>query len=304
MKTYKPYWIFAIAFSLIALLFCIVFTFNGFNNNTSSIGDTVGGITAPFLSIAGSILVFAALKAQIKANEEVQEQFREQKRENDKKDHEQKIYRLFDLHMDIVATSKISKRDIFVDSHTKKLIAPEYAGFEFHYKIRNQYKLINEYLEKNEVFDISMDFFEWTMFDGAEYYRTDEATPEQVLKSAHEFYYEPLSGLFFRYFNNVFMTLFLIDKSHFHTNKEKRQWVSLYLNHFSHSEIKWLFWVSFHADYIRYQSVLDKYGCFNRIKYDDLTTKSYWDFPYKYQHLQKRFEKVRKENGFETEESL
>jgi len=39
------------------------------------IGDTIGGITAPFLSFFGSILVYLALRAQIDANEQIKDQF-------------------------------------------------------------------------------------------------------------------------------------------------------------------------------------------------------------------------------------
>ena len=51
--------------------------------NTGNIGDTIGGITAPFINILGAILVFLALKAQIQANLIVQEQIEQQ--EIDKK---------------------------------------------------------------------------------------------------------------------------------------------------------------------------------------------------------------------------
>lgn len=46
-----------------------------FGSDTGAIGDTIGGITAPFLSLLGSILVFAALLAQVRANDIVIEQF-------------------------------------------------------------------------------------------------------------------------------------------------------------------------------------------------------------------------------------
>lgn len=46
-----------------------------FGVETGSIGDTIGGITAPFMSLIGSILVFAALRAQIQANDIVLKQF-------------------------------------------------------------------------------------------------------------------------------------------------------------------------------------------------------------------------------------
>ena len=38
-------------------------------SSTGEIGDTIGGITAPFISVFAAILIFNAFKAQIKANE-------------------------------------------------------------------------------------------------------------------------------------------------------------------------------------------------------------------------------------------
>lgn len=47
-------------------------------DNSGIIGDTFGGITAPFLSFFGSLLVYSALKSQIKANKIITDQFEEQ----------------------------------------------------------------------------------------------------------------------------------------------------------------------------------------------------------------------------------
>ena len=46
-----------------------------FDQNTGVIGDTIGGITAPFINFFGAILVYLALKEQIKANDLIQKQF-------------------------------------------------------------------------------------------------------------------------------------------------------------------------------------------------------------------------------------
>ncbi len=46
---------------------------------TGEIGDTIGGITAPFIGILSSILVYRALKAQIDANKIITAQFKQQK---------------------------------------------------------------------------------------------------------------------------------------------------------------------------------------------------------------------------------
>lgn len=68
---------------LIGVLICflpLAFTFNiGLKSfeNTGQIGDTIGGITAPFLSFFGSVLVYLALKSQITANKEITKQNRD-----------------------------------------------------------------------------------------------------------------------------------------------------------------------------------------------------------------------------------
>jgi hypothetical protein len=43
-------------------------------SDTGQIGDTIGGITAPFMNLIGAFLVFYALQAQVKANELIQDQ--------------------------------------------------------------------------------------------------------------------------------------------------------------------------------------------------------------------------------------
>ena len=72
----------------IGIILCIISPFIFINSaisdkfnftETGSIGDTIGGITSPFVSIMGSLLVFFALKAQIDANKLIQKQFDEQK---------------------------------------------------------------------------------------------------------------------------------------------------------------------------------------------------------------------------------
>ena len=43
-------------------------------SKTGSIGDTIGGITAPIVNFLGAILVYLALKAQVEANSLVWQQ--------------------------------------------------------------------------------------------------------------------------------------------------------------------------------------------------------------------------------------
>lgn len=59
--------------------------------DTGQIGDTIGGITAPFLSFFGAILIYSALKAQVDANNQIQQQFKVQQFES-------QFYKMVDLH--------------------------------------------------------------------------------------------------------------------------------------------------------------------------------------------------------------
>ncbi|MCF1420313.1 putative phage abortive infection protein [Mangrovimonas futianensis] len=70
--------------------------------DTGQIGDTIGGITAPFLSFFGSILVFLALKAQIDANQLINEQFKEQKIIDYRQNFESTFFNLLNNHHHIV----------------------------------------------------------------------------------------------------------------------------------------------------------------------------------------------------------
>lgn len=64
-------------------------------SETGQIGDTIGGITAPFMNLIGSFLVFFALQAQIKANELIQDQI---DKDNDEKESENEGQNLNQLY--------------------------------------------------------------------------------------------------------------------------------------------------------------------------------------------------------------
>lgn len=68
------------------------------------IGDTIGGITAPFIGLVSAILVYLALKAQIEANVQVSSQFQLQKFEN-------QFYEMIRLHKENVNEMSIKGYD-------------------------------------------------------------------------------------------------------------------------------------------------------------------------------------------------
>jgi hypothetical protein len=82
---YKPYLLLVIVLLVITVFSPYLFSKLSFgvefNDKTGPIGDTIGGITAPFLNLIASLLVFATLRAQIQANDLTIERFEEDERE-------------------------------------------------------------------------------------------------------------------------------------------------------------------------------------------------------------------------------
>ena len=84
IKLSKKEWIVFLIIGVIILAIPYFLTMeSGFISfaDTGEIGDTIGGITAPFIGFFGSILVYFALKAQIDANEQVRLQFAKQEKD-------------------------------------------------------------------------------------------------------------------------------------------------------------------------------------------------------------------------------
>ncbi|RZL20274.1 MAG: hypothetical protein EOO89_00725 [Pedobacter sp.] len=76
-------WLLIIGF-LVILTSPILLTIRAFTpefdfSTTGQIGDTIGGITSPFLNLIASFLLFYALKSQVQANKLVQDQIEESK---------------------------------------------------------------------------------------------------------------------------------------------------------------------------------------------------------------------------------
>lgn len=87
---------------LVAILFIAVYVFtlpafvNGFNlEGDGQIGDTIGGITAPFINLLGAVLVYYSFKAQITANRNQFTILKNQMVEGDRDRNYEVVLRLF-----------------------------------------------------------------------------------------------------------------------------------------------------------------------------------------------------------------
>ena len=98
------------------LLFPFIFTKFSIGISYDNIGDTIGGISAPFLSFFGSILVYLALKSQVKANKDVQKQFKKQELKDYTQNFENIFFNLLTIHHQIVENIDFNANDILDDN--------------------------------------------------------------------------------------------------------------------------------------------------------------------------------------------
>lgn len=95
-------------------------------SNTGQIGDTIGGVTAPFIGFLAAILVYLAFRAQIDANYEIRNQFKVQKTN----DH---FYKMLDIHLNNVADFEMNSHRMISDKHllraTNDELSNEYETF-------------------------------------------------------------------------------------------------------------------------------------------------------------------------------
>lgn len=87
----------SVFFIFIALVFTLPFLFTNYSwfdldfSDSGEIGDTIGGITAPFIAAAASVLTFIAFWVQYKANEQQRQDIQVERIES-------KYYELINLH--------------------------------------------------------------------------------------------------------------------------------------------------------------------------------------------------------------
>ena len=121
----------------IAILAPLIFTqFSLVNfNNTGAIGDTIGGITAPFINIIAAILVFLALRAQIDANLLIQDQIDTQENERKIDNESRQLNQYYDNLKSSIDNFEFSKIDMWSDEKDLKT----YRGSEAIYKLIDAY---------------------------------------------------------------------------------------------------------------------------------------------------------------------
>ena len=125
--------VFGIVCGLILLLPAIITSnYIGFDfTQTGQIGDTLGGITAPFIAIAAGFLTFLAFWVQYKANEQQKADLLDQKSSSQKVNFENNFFELVKLHRDNVSEMRYTKyyRGDMLRSENRKVFREIFKEF-------------------------------------------------------------------------------------------------------------------------------------------------------------------------------
>lgn len=122
-------------------------------STTGQIGDTIGGITAPFLSLVGSVLVFLALKSQIRANQIIEDQ---RKKDNEAKNLNQ-LFHYINENVNNFTFVTLPKHHL----HNADEEPTELSGARAFYKLFDQ--VVSKFHEKQEDLDTNPSIIE--LFD-------------------------------------------------------------------------------------------------------------------------------------------
>lgn len=124
-------------------------------SETGQIGDTIGGITAPFLNLIGAFLVFYALQAQVKANEIFQDQIDKDNETKECENEAQNLNQLYSyltdninsFHFTTLPTEQLRNTS---DIETKTEFSGGDAFYHLFSQIRCHYHGSQEDLHKNQ----------------------------------------------------------------------------------------------------------------------------------------------------------
>lgn len=244
--------------------------------DTGTIGDTIGGITAPFIGFGGSILVYLALKAQIDANNAIQIEFEKQQKKDYRQNFETTFFNMLTIHHDIVKNIDFNVKKIYENDQPLQvyiLLKERVRNSNHDLYDRNQQfisrdvfkfslEVLYDCLQDDLIFNNHINDFYYTgnrtnikqnvqtTFLNANFF-TDRVLLNRVSKdtafqSIYDAIYFKLNTDFGHYFRNLYRIIKLIDEKEFDKDiledyKIKYSYTSIVRAQLSDDEILWLF---------------------------------------------------------------
>jgi len=270
---------------LILILLPILFTCSNISfisfKETGGIGDTIGGITAPFLSFFGSILVYMALKAQINANEIINQQFVLQQQKENIQNFENSFFNLINFHLNIINNieksydrGKIRNTiKIYLGKDQLEYIAKGKQVFEIEYN--KIYNYIEDYYYQSKSY--------LDDFDDVEFYEKESRL--SVFKKIYNVYYaEEIDNQFGNYFRNLYRLIKIIDNYNFYGEDSEKNYdkkyfyTSIIRAQFSDYELKWIFLNGLSGFGIKFKPLIEKYSLLKNIHSNDEALREYFKY--------------------------
>ncbi|MBY8963677.1 hypothetical protein KJK34_13020 [Flavobacterium sp. D11R37] len=287
---------------LLPLLFTTTWGAISFDK-TGQIGDTIGGVTAPFLSFFGAILVYLALKAQIKANSLIQEQFEEQRQTDYRQNFENTFFNLLSIHHQIIEnidfeTIRLIKGNDHLDHYFRNNIVYEDYYNEISEEIihhsRDVFEFGNKFLhsliEDDLIFKnhIPLKYYksesELSKFNKlledipnieVEKILISDNIVDSRLNSIYKLVYGRFNADFGHYFRNLYRLIKLIDEKKFSEDFEsdyeiKYSYTSIIRSQLSDGELGWLFFNCL-SEYgsTKFKPLIEKYSLLKNLKKSD-----------------------------------
>lgn len=304
---------------ILLILIPLIFTCNDISwisfKETGTIGDTIGGITAPFIGFGGSILVYLALKAQIDANNAIQKQFEEQKKIDYRQNFENIFFNMLTIHHDIIKNIDYNLKDLIKvmstlhkyssKNHIKEIYSivdidkPFVSRDVFKATLNILKRLIEEdlviehQLNRPNENDILMNAYDYSLQnklkDFENIFSKSKITflnisEETRFQSIYDFIYFKLSTDFGHYFRNVYRIIKMVDEKKFSEDpiedfKIKYSYTSIVRAQLSDDEILWLFFNCLsNKGSEKFKPLLEKYTILKIINGDDKTYNFYRKF--------------------------
>ncbi len=275
-------------------------------SNTGPIGDTIGGITAPFIGFFAAILVYLAFRAQIDANNNIQLQFEEQRKVDYRTNFESTFFNLLNIHHDIVKNIDfephkiiennndlinyfVNNRSGIEDIEKQLLINSNKATLTsrdvFKYAVTFLYNLLETDLFSNKFADniemqgnlgrkLGSDFNNLQQF-WDDTITTSQKTDITKFNTIFQYTYHRLSTDFGHYFRNLYRIIKMVDEKKFHADevenfKIQYSYTSIIRAQLSDDEIKLIFFnCLFRNGLKKFKPLVEKYTLLKIIDTDN-----------------------------------
>jgi hypothetical protein len=281
-KLLKEYWL-LIVFGVVGLIFVLFpydtldgFTIWGFQLNTkkyNELGDFVGGITAPILSMIALVLLYLTYRSQKEELAESRKILTKQTETLDKQQFETTLFNMLNLHHEIVKSIDLIKK-----SPTLREMRQEKAG------------LIEESPKQTEY---GRDCFR-SFYAGFknEYLKVKTENQlhvyKEIINLAYDNYFKRHQSDLGHYFRNLYHIFKLIKRS---TIKNKKEYASLVRAQLSSHELLMLFYNGLADHGEKFKPLIEEFHILKNMPFDDLILKQHMDL-----YLKSAFEKTEGEN--------